>query len=77
MRSIERRFTNLQHKRPELSSLINFTHAVRGQKFTKRAINKWFTKLVVKDDFDRSDKRIILRHIDDLSDEPEDDNKRG
>jgi len=77
MRSIERRFNDLQKKRPELSSFMNSTHAVRGQGFTKDAISRWFNKLVDKDDYSNSDKKELLQHIISLTNEPEDNRKQG
>lgn len=56
---------------------MNFTHACRGQKFTKRIISQWFNELVDKDDYSRSDKKKLLQHITNLSNEPEDGMKRG
>ena len=67
MRSIERRFANLQYKRPELSSFINFAAAVKFQHFSTDAIHRWFNKLVEKDDYARRDKRTILKHLVSLS----------
>jgi hypothetical protein len=63
MRSIERRFNTFQHKRPILSSLINFGAAIREQRFSDGAIHRWFNKLVEKDDYARNDKRTILSHL--------------
>ncbi len=62
MRSIERRFSNLQQKRPELSSLINFGDAIRKQGFSADTIHRWF-KLVEADDYEKRDKRAILEHL--------------
>lgn len=63
MRSIERRFFNLQKKQPNLSSLINFGAAVKKQRFSTDTIHRWFNKLVETDDYEKSDKRAILRHL--------------
>ncbi len=63
MRSIERRFLNLQQKRPELSSLINFGAAIKSRRFSVDTIHRWFNKLVDTDDYERRDKRVILRHL--------------
>ncbi len=74
MRSIKRRFLNLQEKYPSLSSLINFTRAIKEQKFTKDMIGRWFGKLVEKDDYSTSDKKEILKHL--LSVSNFEDNKK-
>lgn len=63
MRSIERRFANLQEKRPLLSSFMNFSGAIKGQGFSAGMIGRWFNKLVDKDDYDRRDKKALLNHL--------------
>lgn len=50
MKSIERRFNDLQQKRPGCSSLTNFNGAVKGQKFSRDRIGRWFVRLVDKDE---------------------------
>ena len=67
MKSIERRFDDLQRKRPGLSSLTNFTGAVKGGRFSHDAIRRWFNKLVDPDDYEGVSKFDILRHLDSLS----------
>lgn len=67
MRSIERRFLDLQEKRPELSSLINLGTALKGQQFSAGMIHRWFNRLVEKNDYERGDKRAILKHLVELS----------
>jgi hypothetical protein len=76
MRSIARRFSNLQNKRPDLSSLMNFGSTIRSQQFSKNMLYRWFNTLVEKSDYERSDKRIILKHLVALSCR-EDDRKRA
>ena len=63
MRSISRRFIIVQNKQPGRSSLINFASAIKAQRFTADVIHRWFNKLVEKPDYDRSDKRVILKHL--------------
>ncbi len=63
MRSIERRFLDLQHKRLSHSSLLNFGVAIKGQNFSEVAIRRWFNKLVEKDDYASSDKREVIAHL--------------
>lgn len=67
MRSIERRFLNLQHKRSNVSSLLNLAAAVKGQNFSADRISRALTRLVEKDDYDRSERRITLKHLVSLS----------
>ncbi len=67
MRSIKRRFKKILTKNPCKSSYICFSEAIRGQKFSKQTIHRWFAKLVDKNDYCRSEKRAILSHLDNLS----------
>lgn len=60
---MERRFSSLQKKRPGLSSFINFATAVKEQNFSADTIHRWFNKLAEKDDYERRDKRAILKHL--------------
>ncbi len=76
MKSIERRFVALQSKQPQLSSLMNFGTAITGQNFNKDTVHRWFNKLVDKEDYERSDKRAILRHLVSIS-YPEDTRNEG
>jgi hypothetical protein len=66
MRSIERRFRRISQKYPFWSSLICFRRAIEGQNFKKRTIRHWFSLLVKKDDFDKKEKRQILRDLGNL-----------
>ncbi len=63
MRSIKARYKNLQNKNFYWSSLVCFTEAVRGQNFSKDIINRWFNKVVNKDDYPREQKRPVLKNI--------------
>lgn len=45
------------------SSYTKFAMAIKGMKFNKLTIDKWFSKLVDKDDYDKSDKMAILDHL--------------
>ncbi len=76
MKSIERRFLDLQHKRPLHSNLLNLGTAIKGQRFSAGMIGRWFNRLVEKDDYERSDKRKILKHLVALSC-PEESRKQG
>lgn len=75
MRSIERRYKNIEARNPFWSSYICFAEAVKNQHFNRQAINRWFSKLVEKDDYARSDKKQILNHLEDLSNPAEDNRK--
>lgn len=75
MRSIERRYKSIEAKNPLWSSFICFAEAVKNQHFNRQAISRWFSKLVEKDDYSKSDKKQILNHLEDLSNPAEDDRK--
>ena len=75
MRSLERRYKNIEKKNPVWSSYLCFVEAVRKQNFTKRIMSKWFRILVDPDDYSRTDKRDILKHLYSLSNSVEDDTK--
>src|SRR3989344_6152856 len=78
MRSIERRFNKIVAGNPYWSSFICFAEAVKDQRFTKSMIARRFNQLVDKEDYERTDKREILRQLVELSNakrEREDDKK--
>ena len=67
MKSIERRFKNIQEKKQGWSTYLCFAEAVKDQKFSREAVHRWFNKLVDKDDYDGSDKKSILAHLESLT----------
>lgn len=67
MKSLERRFNHITEKKPFWSSFICFAEAVKEQRFSPSILHRWFQKLVAKDDYAQSDKRVLLRHLDFLS----------
>lgn len=75
MKSIERRYKNIEVKNPFWCSFICFAEAVKNQHFNRQAISRWFSKLVEKDDYAKSDKKQILNHLENLSNPAEDDRK--
>lgn len=66
MRSLERRFKNIQDKNPLLSSYICYSMTVRGQGFHKEAIERHFN-LIDKDDYTRKDKPALIEYLFELS----------
>ena len=60
MKSIEKRFNRLMKENSGWSTLVCFNETVYKQRFTVRIINRWFSKLVDKDDFLPSHKESIL-----------------
>ena len=67
MRSIERRFKEIENKNPFWSSYICFAEAVKGQKFSRRTISIWFSKLVEKSDYGAKDKKALITNLEALS----------
>ncbi len=70
MRSIQRRFNSLKHK--NLTSFVMFSNAIKGQRFSKGMISRWFNKLVDKDDYEKRDKKTLIKHLELLSNPIED-----
>lgn len=77
MRSIERRFLDLEQKRPLHSSFLNFGAAIKGQNFSEVIIRRWFNKLVEKDDYASTDKRALIAHLLALSNSAVESRKQG
>jgi DNA invertase Pin-like site-specific DNA recombinase len=67
MKSIKRRFNNIAKRNPNYSSYLSFAEAVKGQGFSKQTIQRWFNKLVDKDDYARSEKRETVDFLINLS----------
>jgi hypothetical protein len=73
MRNIKSRFEAMTKKYPNHSSFICFGRAVWGQKFSQRFISQHFNELVDKDDYDRSDRKELIKHFLLLTNEPDGD----
>jgi hypothetical protein len=67
MRSIKRRFNNIAKRNPNYSSYLCFAEAIKGQRFSKQMIQRWFNKLVDKNDYARSEKRGTVDFLVNLS----------
>lgn len=63
MKSLERRFKDIEDKNPNYSSYICFAKAVEEQNFNRSTINRWFTELVEKDDYASDEKKEIVDHL--------------
>jgi len=63
MRSIARRYKNIEKKYIELPSFICFGRAIRGQRFTQKVLRRHFNDLVDKNEYDKSDKRQLFNHF--------------
>ena len=75
MRSIKRRFEQVQKTEPGRSSYTSFAKAISKQGFTKRVLSYWFNKLVDKDDYQSAEKRSLVEHLCHLSKLSEDSTK--
>lgn len=77
MKTLELRFKTIQENNPNYGAYIAFANAVKGQKFNKQTIHRWFYELVPKEDYDAEDKKDLFLHLEWLTKQPEDDKKRG
>lgn len=75
MKSLQRRFRIIELKNPDWSTYVIFSKAIEGQEFNVQAISRWFSVLVDKDDYAKSEKKVIIRNLEKLSKKPEDDKK--
>ena len=67
MRSLERVFQKIRNQNPYWSDYICFAETVKNQKFSRKAIMAHFNNLVDEDDYDKKDKKTIVRQLCDLS----------
>lgn len=67
MKSLERRFNNIAERNPSWSSYLCFAEAVKEQCFNTQTIQRWFNKLVDKDDYARGEKREVVDFLVNLS----------
>lgn len=63
MKSIERRFNRVSQRNPHWSTIICFAEAIENQKFSRQSIAKWFNRLVDVNDYDKADKKTIIRQM--------------
>jgi len=63
MRSLKRRFENISKANPLWSSYVSFAETILKQDFSKRTLTKHFNQLVKKDDYEKQDKREIIKQL--------------
>lgn len=63
MRSIKASFDYYKRKCPGWSSWICFAKAIKGRKFSKESIQENFNELVDENDYQTSDKMMLLRYL--------------
>lgn len=73
MRSIKSRFNKIQRKQPLLGACITLAQAIRSRKFTQSSITREFTKLIPKDEYDKKERRSIIKFLTEISNLSEDD----
>lgn len=71
MKSIERIFQQTRTRVPNASTYLCFVEAIRGRKYSRQIIARWFYKLVDPDDYDKEDARGIIKDLCLLSNTPE------
>lgn len=67
MNKITENFMKLRDEFPNLGDYIILAKVVSGKGYSKEIIAKLFTKLVPKDDYERADKSLLLKHLQKLS----------
>ena len=63
MRTIERRFNKIKRENEYWSDYVCLAETVCGQKFTRRSIYEYFSKLVDSEDYDALDTNLLVRHL--------------
>ena len=76
MRSVERRFNEIQRKNPLWGSIPCLSSAVQGQRFSKRQLSHWFRRLVDTSDYDQRDRRSLINQLEDCTNTGENTIKR-
>jgi len=67
MRSIKRRYSNIEKSKPGWSSFICFAKTIQGQEFTQDRIRRSFNELVNKDDYLQEEKMQLLKYLYELT----------
>ena len=67
MRSVEFRFEKAFNRQP-ISSLIAYAEAVTNKYFSVQTLHREFSRLVNRDDYQRSDRQAILTGLEKLND---------
>ena len=70
MRSLERKFQELQKSNVGLGSYIIFANTITDEGFSPDIIRRWFNLLVDKEDYLQSEKRGLFANLNTLSNGP-------
>jgi len=68
MRSLESRFDKELIKDPKAKTFPLLVRTVKNQKYHKLTIAKWFSKLVDLIDYDKKDKKDLLKYLQEQTD---------
>jgi hypothetical protein len=63
MRSLERNFRKIEKENPNLSTITCFNKTILKRGFSKETIKKYFNLLVDNNDYEKEDKRALLKDI--------------
>jgi len=74
MRSIKARF--YRYYKDPISSYMAFAAAINGKDFSYNSITKNFSELVNVDDYDKADRKQLIKGLMSLTKPSEDDNKQ-
>jgi hypothetical protein len=75
MKSIERRFKDIQKRHQFWSSYSCFVETINGGSFSEQTIRRWLKKLVGKEDYEQTDKKSVLHNLLHSTKDLEDDRK--
>ncbi len=77
MKSIQRNFNEVKRKCSHGSSYLCFIEVIKSKRFSKQTISRWFNKLVDPEDYEKNEKKDILRFLESITNMPEDNQKYG
>ncbi len=66
MKEIETTFNQLKEN-SNLGDYILFANSIKGRNYPEGSITKMFNKLVSKEEYDRGDKPLLMKHLMKLS----------
>lgn len=66
MKEIETTFNQLKEN-SNLGDYILFANSIRGRNYPEGSITKMFNKLVSKEEYERGDKALLMKHLMKLS----------
>jgi len=67
MKSLERLANKIKEENPCWSDYLCFVETIQRRKFSERTIRKYFSKLVDKNEFNKRNKKDLLKYLMSLS----------